>query len=274
MRNQRHLRLLVIGMGISLLCLGLAPAGASSANISHSYHAATPVPNGSLVSLDPQKSDYVVSSNSDNASRLLGVAVATNDSLLAVDPDQGTVQVATNGTASALVSTLNGTINVGDQIAVSPFNGIGVKASPGSKIIGLAQTSFDGTSSGAIQEKVTDNAGKARDISVGYVRLSIGVGTNVDAASGDQQLNSLQKLAKSITGHVVSTARVVISLVVALVAIISLIVLMYASIYGSIISIGRNPLAKYAVFRTLGSVLGMAVLTAVIASLIIFFLLR
>jgi len=40
------------------------------------------------------------------------------------------------------------------------------------------------------------------------------------------------------------------------------------------ISIGRNPLAKYAVFRTLGSVLAMAGLTALIAGLTIFFLLR
>ncbi len=52
---------------------------------------------------------------------------------------------------------------------------------------------------------------------------------------------------------------------------LALITLIYASIYGSIVSIGRNPLAKYAVFRTLGSVLGLAALTAAISCLIIFF---
>ncbi|HXR49929.1 MAG TPA: hypothetical protein VN778_02790 [Verrucomicrobiae bacterium] len=273
MRNQRPVRLLVTAVGFSLLFLGLTPVSASSANISHSFHADSTISNGSIVSLEQQKSDYVELANTSNGSRLLGVAVASTDSLLAVDPGQGTVQVATTGTASTLVSTFNGAIKVGDQIAVSPFSGIGMEAAAGSRIIGLAQTAFDGTDSNAVTQQITDKSGKTKQIRVGYVRLTIGVGSNpVD--SGGEQLNSLQKMAKSLTGHTVSTARIIISLLVALVATVSLIVLIYASIYGSIISIGRNPLAKYAVFRTLSSVLGMAALTALVAASIIFFLLR
>jgi len=253
-----------------LLALNISPVGASSANISHSYAEDGHIPNGSLVSLDDQRSNYVQASNTSNGQRLLGVAVASNDSLLAVDATAGEVQVATSGTATVLVSNVDGNISVGDQIAVSPFNGVGMKAEAGDYIIGLAQTPFSNNSSGATSQSVTDRNGHNRTIQVGQIRVAIAVGT----ASNANQLNALQRLGKSLTGHVVSTPRIIISLVVAIVAMVALITLVYASIYGTIISIGRNPLAKFAVFRSLTSVLGMVVATGLIASLTIFLLLH
>lgn len=273
MPGSRHLKLFLMGLLSALILAGMAPTGASSANISHSYHATGTLDNGQLVSLDPAQSDYVQPADTTNGSRLLGVVVAANDSLLAVDPTQGNVQVATSGTVTALVSTLNGDINVGDQVAVSPFSGVGMKASPGSYIIGLAQTAFNAHSQGGVTQTVTDRSGNSTKVTLGDVGLNIGIGLN-NTADAQAQLNSLQKLAKSLTGHSVSTVRVVISLVVALMAALALLTLMYASIYGSIISVGRNPLAKYAIFRTLGSVLGMAALTAGLAGVTIFLLLR
>ena len=225
------------------------------------------------MSLDPARSDYVEPANTSNGSRLVGITVADNDSLLAVDPGSGTVQVATSGNVNTLVSNLNGEIHVGDQVAVSPFNGLGMKAEPGSHIIGLAQTELTNSSEGLTTQQVTDKDGKTSTVRIGFVRLTISVGTDTQTATG-QKLNSLQKLGKSLTGHAVSTVRIVIALAVALVALTALITLIYASIYGSIISVGRNPLAKFAIFRTLGSVMAMAVLTALSSGATIFFLLR
>lgn len=272
MRKLRRVRLLLTGAGAALILLGLAPAGASSANISHSYRSNDTIRNGSIVSLDPSQSNYVVPANVSNGSRLLGVAVADNDSLIAVDATPGAVQVATEGSATTLVSTLNGDIKVGDQVAVSPFNGVGMKAAPGSRLIGLAQTAFNGGTPGAVTETVKTKSGQQRTVKVGYLRVNIAIGTNASLVGGD--LNSLQRVTQSITGHTVPTARIIISLAVAVVALLALITLVYASIYGSIVSIGRNPLAKYAVFRTLGSVLGLALLTASVSGVIIYFLLR
>ena len=274
MRRAHGLRLLFGGIMVALFILGLTPAGASSANISHSYSTSVSITNGSLVSLDPLHSNFVIPSNSDNGQQLLGVAVGINDSLLAVDPstNNGVVQVATSGQANALVSNLNGDINVGDQIAVSPFSGVGMKAIPGAHVIGLAQTSFNSSSS-TTSEQVTDKRGKRNNLLVGYVKLGIAIGT-ASTQGSDQQLNDLQKAAKAISGHNVTTARAFISLIVAVVATATLITLIYASIYGGVISIGRNPLAKYAIFRSLISVLVMVLVTAAIAGLTIFFLLR
>lgn len=272
MRSLRTSKAILTGAFTAVVLFSLVPAGASSANISHSYHSVTTIKNGSLVSLDPERSDYVLPSNTDNASRLLGVAVASDDSLLAVDPTDGQIQVAINGNANALVSTLNGDVAVGDQIAASPFNGVGMKAEPGSHIIGLAQTTLNKGTAGSSQQTITDKSGRKHEVTVGFVRVSISVSTaNIGA---QERINSLQRVAKSLTGRTISTARVIVALVVVVVALIALITLIYASIYGSIISIGRNPLAKYAVFRTLSSVMMMVGLIAVIATLTVFLLLH
>jgi len=208
----------------------------------------------------------------DNGSQLLGVAVNGDESLIAVDTAPGAVQVATTGTAPVLVSTLNGDIEVGDQVAVSPFNGVGMKAEPGSRVIGLAQTTFSGDTQGATTETVKTRDDHSRSVQVGYLRASIAIGTNATVLTND--LNALQKIVHSVTGRTIPTIRIVISVVVATIALLALITLVYASIYGSIVSIGRNPLAKYAVFKALGSVVGLALLTVVISGLTIFFLLR
>ena len=272
MRIQRRLSLFAIVVGGLLLTLGLVPAGASSANISRSYQASGAITNGSIVSLDAQRSGYVQPANVNNTSSLLGVAVAANDSLIAVDSTTGAVQVATSGIATALVSTVDGDIHVGDQIAVSPFSGVGMKALPGSHVIGLAQTAFSGGSAGATTEQVTNKSGQTSSIKVGYLRINIDITTvPVNNATAS---TSLQRAAQSLAGHPIPLPRIVISVIVALIALLVLVVLIYGSIYGSIVSIGRNPLAQYAIFRTLGSVLGIALLTAAVASLTIFLLLR
>lgn len=273
MRKISRARLLFSGIGIALFVMGLSPVGAASANISHSYSAKSAITSGSLVSLDPLRPNFVVLANSSNGQKLIGVAVAENDSLLAVYNSSGTdtVQVATSGTANTLVSSLNGAIKVGDKVSVSPFNGVGMKASAGLQIIGLAQTSFDESTVGGAAEKVTDKNGKVSQIRVGYIKLSIAIGND---STGENQLNAIQRLAQSISGHKVSTTRAIFGFLVAIVASVGIVVLIYASIYGGIISIGRNPLAKYAVFRSMASVFGMAGLIALVASLTVFLLLR
>ncbi len=273
MRRGWRAGLLIAGLGLTLFTLGLAPAGATSANISRSYQSTAKIASGSLVSLNSQRAGYVVPASVDNGAQLLGVASADNNSLVAVDAASGRVQVATTGTVPTLVSTLNGNIKVGDQIAVSPFNGVGMRASTsGSRVIGLAQTDFNDSTTGATAETIKTKNGQNSSVKVGYVRLNIAISTYSTAPPTN--INNLQKIAKAITGHVVSTGRVVISMAVAIITVVILITLVYASIYGSLVSVGRNPLAKYAVFRTLGSVLALALLTTIISGLTIFLLLR
>jgi hypothetical protein len=269
------MRLLMTGAAGALISLSMASAAASSSNLSHSYQSTLPIPDGSIVSVDPKQAGSVQLANIQNGTRLLGVALASQDSLLAVNSGAAPVQVALNGTVNTLVSTLNGDIRVGDQVSVSPFGGIGMESTPGAHVVGVAQTSFTHDSNGATTESVKDKSGKTRQIMLGYVRLSIAIGTAGNGGTGGgQNLNFLQKLIKSLTGHTISTIRILLSIVVTVISLVSLVTLIYASVYGSIISIGRNPLAQHAVFRTLTSVMIMAILTIAIASVTIFYLLH
>jgi hypothetical protein len=274
MRARNLIQLMIVSAGFLAMVIVSSPAQAASANLSRSYHSSTGIPNGSIVSLDSKQQGYIVLADSTNGSKLLGVAVANQDSLLAVDPTNATVQVAISGTANTLVSTVNGDIKVGDQISVSPFGGIGMESLPGNRVIGVAQSTFNSKTSGSSTEKVKDTTGKEHRIQIGYLRLAIGIGTGAGTGGGGNQANFLQRLIKALTGHTISTIRIVLSLVVGLVALISLVTLVYASIYGSIVSVGRNPLAKSAIFRTLSSVMIMAFITVGVACVTIYYLLR
>lgn len=271
-RHSRRRKATLVGLSIMLLSISLAPASASSANISHSYQSKGPVLAGSIVSLDASRSNYVEAANSENATRILGIAVHSEDSLLAVDATSGTIQVATSGTATALVSDLNGSIKVGDQISVSPFDGIGMKSEPGSKIVGLAQSSFSSSTGGAQQETIKDKSGATKRLAVGSLQLNISPGAA--SGGGEAKVNSLQKVVKSLTGKIIPTGRIVVALVITIVTLISLVALIYGSVYSTIISVGRNPLAKYAIYRSMLTVLVMSLLTAAVAMVVVILLLR
>lgn len=269
--NRRRSKLVLAGLAIGLFMLSLAPANASSANISRSYHSTKPISTASLVSLDSTKSDYVQAANTNNATRLLGVAVVSSDSLLAVNAEVGTVQVATSGVATALVSDVNGSIQVGDQISASPFDGIGMKASGGSKIIGLAQSTFSATSAAAQHKTVTDKTGKKSRIAVGSVRVNIALGASLGS---NKNVTGLQKVFKSLTGKVIPTVRIIIAVIITAITLIALITLIYGSVYSTIISVGRNPLAKYAIYRSMALVLLMAAIVATVTIVVVILLLR
>jgi hypothetical protein len=273
MKTICQTRLLLSLLGLFLMLFSLAPASAASANISHSYNADETISNGSLVSLDKGRTGYVKLANTGNSSQLIGVAVKADDSLLAVDETAGKVQVATSGTATVLVSTLYGNIKVGDQIAVSPFNGIGAKGAPGTYVVGLAQTDFNASSQGVDKQQVTDTDGDSKEISVGYLQVAIAPG-KYSGGDSNEGLNGLQRFTKSVTGKTVSVVRIVFSIVIAIVAFTTIITIVYGAIYTGIISVGRNPLAKYAVMRTVTSAVAIAGIIALIALATIYFLLQ
>ena len=256
---------LLASLSFSLTALAASP------NISHAYYSLGSVQTGDLVSLDSSKSNYVEPASTSNASRLLGVVVANNNSLIAINSGANTVQVATNGQVEALVSNVDGNIEPGNQISVSNFEGIGMKADSGSHIMGLAVNAFSGSTKGAISEQVKNNSGETTTVKVGYIPINIAVGTTTSSGSS---YNGLEKLAVNLTGHPIPTYRIVIALVIAVIAIIQLFASTYVSIYGSIVSIGRNPLAKREILHTLTSVVITTLLTAAVACVAILLLLR
>jgi hypothetical protein len=252
-----------------------AKSFAASASISHSYKTSTSIGNGSLVSLSLSKQGNMATpANTSNASRLLGVTVASNNSLIAINSSNSTIQVATSGAVNTLVSTANGNIAVGQQIAVSPFNGIGVKAGYGNEIIGLAESTLTDSSSGVSSFQVKNKQGKKQSISVGFVKLEISIGKDYSSNNAASSSNALQQLVQHLTGKTVATARIICSFIIVILALASLVALLQSSIYASIIAIGRNPLAQYTIKRTLVAVISLMGLIVGLASGSIYLLLK
>jgi hypothetical protein len=244
-----------VGLPIGLLgifvCLSVVPAWSLAATISRAYRVQEgTIPNGSIVSLSSTRPDSITLADIAHDAHLAGISITGNGALLAVDQAATTVQVAASGSVPVQISTLNGDIGPGDSISVSPLRGVGMKAEPGLPIIGVASESFNARSANTTTQKVKDKQGSAKTITVGYLQLNIDLAGTL-ATDPAHNLNSLQRFFKSITGHVVSTIRIVSSIVITVIALLALSVLMYAAVYASITSIGRNPLAKFAVLHGL-----------------------
>jgi len=249
-----------------------AVASATTASLSRSYTSDTEIEPGSIVSLTTLDSKTVTLANTTNSDKIIGVAVGDTGAVIAVNPDSDKVQITTSGLADVLVSDMNGDIKQGDKVAVSPFDGIGMKSGAGERIIGLAQTGFTADSKPLSTREVIDKQGKKRTLRIAKVQINVIIGNDDD--SGSANLNGLQKLVKSVTGRVVPTVRIVISLLIAVVTITTLIIMIYSAIYGSIVSIGRNPLAKDSIFQALKQVVWIAAMALFVGLAFIFLLLR
>jgi hypothetical protein len=247
---------------------------AASANLSRSYQSKSTLVAGSLVSIDPNNSGYVELTNTSNSSGLIGIVVSNTDSLLSINSQAGLPQVAVSGTANTLVSTLNGSISIGDQVGVSPINGVGMEAVSGSKVIGVALAKFSTNTAGVSTRQVKDARGKTNIIAVGYIPVQIVIGTLASAQTSNQPFNQFKNTIDTIVGHNVSTFSLVVSFIIAFLALVSIIVLIYASIRGSILGVARNPLAKWSIFQALAQIMAMASLIVILSLIAIYLLLR
>jgi hypothetical protein len=243
-------------------------------SISNPYKTATNLKLGSIVSLDTAEQNEVVEANTSNEQRLVGVTVNGAQSLLAVNDATNTTQVVSSGIAETLVSTMDGPIVIGTQIAVSPISGVGAKASASSKILGIAEASFNYSTSGAISQNIYDTSHHLHKIYIGYIPVLIAVNNNTNSTTNSGFINSLRNLVTTISGHSVSNISLAIVCAIVLIAFFSIIVLVYGAITGGLISIGRNPLARNSIFGSLAQIFVMVLIIAATSVAIIYFILH
>lgn len=203
---------------------------------------------GALVSLEGGNSDRVELANRDRIEQLVGVV--GDKPLIALSTGASETQVVTQGVVSVLVSTVNGDIKAGDKITASPINGVGMKATESSLVVGTAREDLAGKSTHEIT--VTDDNKNTKQVQVGTIPVQI----NITYFAGTDTTQSflpafLQQMANSIAGQEVSVLRVVIGLLILIAGFIGAGILVYSSVQSSIISIGRNPLSEGAVHKSL-----------------------
>jgi len=229
---------------LSLLIPGMAHAVTT---ISQGYVANEAIPLGSIVSLQNNSSDHVEATTTQTVESILGVVINTGSSLLTLsNGDSNQVQVATSGTASVLVSDMNGAISQGDEITASPIKGVGMKATNNAKVVGIAQG--DTRNSGE-KQTYTDSQGHKHDIILGQVDTLINVSYYYKQPDKTIIPSAIQNIANALAGKSVNALPIIVSAAIFVITLIVVASIIYSMIRSSIISVGRNPMSQSAIYR-------------------------
>ena len=272
-RNQGLLRRSVV-LGVAMaVVVGAAfalHAGASDSSIARGFQAGDDeVVPGAIVSLESGTASTVELATLKNRGSLVGVVSA--EALLEFVNGEP-IQVITGGATATLVSDLNGDIKAGDRITTSPIFGVGMKATESVVVAGTAQNDFDATKAKA--RTITAKDGKKSTVHIGTVSVLVSPGF-FQLEDGQNALvpSAFQNLANNVAGRSVSAVRVLVVGLIILLMLTVVAVLVYSSVRSSIISIGRNPLSKSAVHKSLYQVgvtaFGVLAFTVIVVYLIL-----
>ncbi len=254
-------RLLLPILTLAALVFGFIPALVSAGAITQGYKAASELPKGAIVSLTKTGSQEVEKSNINNDTLLVGVVVDAPDSLLDVLPAGSEVRVAISGDVTMLVSTVNGDVKAGSRLIASRLSGIATidyPPAPGVKYIAVANSDFSSTSKDAKKIAVTQNDGTTKDVYVGSIGAKLLLGSRTPGISEDRSV--LTKIGRQLSGKAVSGLQVLAAAAVFLTTLGLAAMVLYSSIKGSFISIGRNPLSEGSIMNGLVKVIALSIL--------------
>lgn len=217
-----------------------------------SFKASTQLLPGQIVALSSGDGQAVEPATLGNLQAMAGVVVSDKEALLSISTGEDNIQVVTDSQAKTLVSDLNGSIEAGDLVTASQIPGIGQKASDEELVLGTAQQAFNPDHNNWDNFKtVTTSEGEEYRAAVGSIPVLINVERNPAAASEQTYLPGfVQEAANNVAGQEVAPYQVLISLLVLGLSFVSATAIIYATVHSTIISLGRNPLSKHAVYKS------------------------
>ena len=261
-------------LAFTALAIGLA--GVTKAEtITQAFYAEEQLALGTIVSLDRPEASTVVKATPRNINNLYGVIVQQGDISVSQDNSRNQVFVANEGVANVLVSTANGSVNAGDAITVKSIEGIGEKSSQEGIVLGIAQQDLENNNNELEQYTIGENSSN-KNISIGLIPVHISVGSYSDimGSTGLEDRNALEQVADGLAGKRVKLFALVLSFIVLLIGIFASIFIITSSSYGSIISMGRNPLSEKKIVRSLLLLFSMAIGFFASSALIAYLILR
>lgn len=253
-RGSVRVRMGVVGIltGVSLL---LTPLLAHAAVQGYATKD-TGITKGMAVALSTEQPTsngvaYIERATVDNASRTLGVVVDPTTDTTAISASGDQLYVANTGEATVFVTDLNGTVQKGDLLAPSPVAGVLMRAEDDSKgVLGVAQSDFSTNDAQSVSLQAPRGTDQAK---VGSVRINMDVRFTVNNTGVAKTF--LQKSGEALVKHEVSSVQAIIASVILALLIVVVGGIMYAAISSSIVSLGRNPLAKKTILNGMGQVI-------------------
>jgi hypothetical protein len=269
---------LVGGFGVfsvvaTVLLLAFAGGSVFAAALSQGYSSDQNLPPGTLVSINSQKANAVAAANSENYSNILGVVVTK--STVSVSDTKTQIQVSSSGTASVLASDINGPVKKGDKITSSPIDGVGMRATQNARVVGTAQENLTPGSTNAQTRTITDKTGAPKKVLIGIIAVDVSVADYQVPASQSKYVPSfVRDLSNYIGGKQVSTIRILSVMAIIFIALICVVTFIYGAVRSGISSIGRNPLAKPAIQRSITKVIGLAIGILISTGIMVYIILK
>jgi hypothetical protein len=251
---------------------------ANAQAVVQTYSTTGSVQYGMIVTLTSAQSNTVEPATVNAGSKVFGVAVNPDQADVTLSSGSGVNQayVATTGTYNVLVSNQNGAINSGDYVTISSIAGIGMKAdSTEALTLGKADAAFNAKSVALNTASLSLGNGKKTTVSIGEIPVTIEVGHNPLEQPKTADLPSfLQRFSRLSPQKPVNALRVYISIAVLAVTAVIVIAMLYSGVRTSITSVGRNPLSRKSIFRSLLQVFLISLIIFIVGLFAVYLLLK
>lgn len=246
-------RLAALGALLALVVISAKGPLDAQAPFTQGYGADEVLQRGMIVRLNKDDTTKVTALPFDEMEAMHGVVTDPNDAPVTLSSEGQKVFVATGGQFEVLVSNQNGPVEAGDYIAISALNGVGMKAGESEAIVvGRALREFNGHDRVASTAQITDTDGSTRQVSLGMVLADISVSRNPILKTDEPNLPAmLRRISESIAGKQVSAIRVYLATIIFVSSTLLAFALLYGGVKSAITSIGRNPLSKKSILKSM-----------------------
>jgi hypothetical protein len=248
---------------------------ASAQSVTKGYGSDQTLQRGMIVGLSKNNPAKVEAIDVTRLTSILGVVVNANDSPITISDDTQHIFVTTSGRYDVLVSDQEGAIAASDYITLSALGGIGMKATESeSNIIGRAATAFDGKTNVLSSTVLSSVGGKQQAVNIARISVDIDIAKNPLAKISNGAPIFLSHASNAIVGKVVSAARLYMATAALIIGTAIAGAILYAGIRGSLISIGRNPLSRRSILRSMVGVGFTSIMVFLISIISVYLLLK
>jgi len=275
-KDKLSLKRMLSAVGLLALVFLSTSLPANAQTITQGYASDSSIQRATIVSLVLDDAKKVEPTSLDNDERMHGVVVSQNDAPFTLSSEEEKTFVATKGRFEVFVSNENGPIQVGDFIAVSRVAGIGMKAKDLEPyIIGKAISGFDGETA-VLSNTTIEDGGEQKKVAIARIQVDIGVSGNPLLKPTQANLPGfLQKVAETVAQKSpINPLRIYISLVILIASTAVASILLYSGVKNGLISIGRNPLTKKSITKSLLQVIMTSIIILLLGIFGVYLLLR
>lgn len=275
-KDKLSLKRILSAVGLLSLFFLAHVSPVNAQTITQGYASDNAIQRATIVSLTLDNAKKVEPTSLDNDERMHGIVVSANDAPFTLSTEDEKTFVATKGRFEAFVSNEAGTVQAGDFVTISRIAGIGKKAGERDQyIVGKAVNGFDGET-GVLSTSDIDDNGTTKKVAIGRVQVDIGVAGNPLLKPTRANLPGfLERAAETVAGKSpVNPLRIYIGMIILFTAATVSGILLYSGVRSSLISIGRNPLSKKSITRSLLQVIMTSIIILLLGIFGVYLLLR